>query len=483
MTKTIGVCVIAKNEEALIGRMLESVREADQIVVVDTGSTDRTVEIARSFGAEVYLDFIWVDAFDLAQNHAKSKMKTDWILSIDCDEFLTCSFEEVRRAVDQARDTVRVTMTAEGDPDNHFGFPRLFRNCPEIHWEKAIHKHLNIPGEGEEVGNVKITYGYSPAHLNDPDRSLRMLERTVELEENPVRNLYYLGREYYYKQRFQDTIDTLSRYVKVSHWPAEEADAHLIIAQAQYELAKVEQSSERMEASAGAILQAIKINPNFKEAILFMAMISSEANRSQWLRMARTANNNDLVWKRVPVEPVSDVYFIAPHNDDESLFGAYTLMREKPTVIVVTDSFIQPERGDVGCSAETRRQETISAMSLIGCPVVFLGIKDTELTEENLRERLRPFNPFKVYIPALQGGNAQHDLVSQVCSGLWGEKCEHYCTYTKTELYTTGGIEIKPTQKEIGLKAMMLACYTSQVNLPSTRPHFMAVMGKSEWLQ
>ena len=89
--KTVGACIIAKNEAALIGRMLESVKWCDQIVVVDTGSQDRTVEIAQAYGAEVHLDFVWCDDFSLCQNHAKAKMRTSWIISIDCDEILLSS--------------------------------------------------------------------------------------------------------------------------------------------------------------------------------------------------------------------------------------------------------------------------------------------------------------------------------------------------------------------------------------------------------
>ena len=192
---TIGLCVIAKNEEALIGRMLESCKWADQCVVCDTGSTDRTIEIAESFGAECYKDFIWCDSFSLAQNHAKSKMKTSWIISVDCDEIVLSTEEEIRSAIALAQNTVRVTMCSEHDK-NSFGFARIFRNTPEIFWEQAIHKHLNIPGEGEDIGNIRIQYGYSPAHQNDPDRALRILQKTVKEEKNPVRNLYYLAREY-----------------------------------------------------------------------------------------------------------------------------------------------------------------------------------------------------------------------------------------------------------------------------------------------
>jgi LmbE family N-acetylglucosaminyl deacetylase len=213
-----------------------------------------------------------------------------------------------------------------------------------------------------------------------------------------------------------------------------------------------------------------------------MADISTPENAKQWRRMAKTANNNDVLWDRVPREPLRDIIFLAPHNDDESLFGAYTLMRHKPLVIIITDGWIQYNRGDMGTYYEIRRQETIKAMKLAGCPVVFLGIKDTELTEDILWERLRGFNPEAIYVPAIQGGNLQHDIVGKVGLELFGKACERYTTYSKTELYTTGGWEIKPTHTEMELKNKMLDCYVSQINLPSTAPHFDAVRNRSEWL-
>jgi len=176
---------------------------------------------------------------------------------------------------------------------------------------------------------------------------------------------------------------------------------------------------------------------------------------------------------------------IIPHNDDDSLYLAYSLMREKPLVVVITDSHIQPERGDKGCSAEERREETIRAMEILKCPVVFLGIKDTELTKENFTERIRPFVGLgfeKVYAPAIQGGNWQHDIIGKVAKELWPD-CICYTTYTKEELWTKGKTEIIPTPEEIELKEKALWCYQSQINLPSTRPHFEAVLGKSEFYE
>lgn len=478
MSRTIAVAMIVKNEEALLARCLESIKEADAIYIADTGSTDRTIEIARQYTDNVFLDFIWVDDYSLAQNHIKSKVKEDWILSIDADEFLNVPFSEVRRAVELAQDVVRVKMIAEGSTEEgqlNFHFGRLFRNTPDIFWCQSIHKHLNIPGEGEEVGAVSIVYGHSPAHNNDPDRSLRMLEMAVSRQPDSARNHYYLGREYLYKQRYKDCIDMLNKYVKMSEWPAEKAEAYLEIGQAQAALGQYQEAAD-------AYLQAIKINTNFKEAILEMAAISTHENAVQWRRMAKTANNRDVLWDRVPSEPAPDVIFLAPHNDDETLFGAFTLLRVKPLVIIVTDSYIQPRRGDEGCTPAERRQETINAMSIAECPVAFLGIPDESLTEEILRERLKHFKPEMIYVPAIQGGNAQHDLVGKVAMELFGSKCERYTTYTKTELYTKGNYEIKPKHNELELKKKMLDCYESQLNLKSTLPHFLAVEGQSEWL-
>ncbi len=475
MSKTVAVVLIVKNEEALLARCLDSCKGADNYYILDTGSQDRTVEIARKYTDNVFLDFVWVDDFSAAQNFVKARVKEDIILSLDADEVLQCDFAEVRKAAELCRDTVKVKMVAEGDPDNTFGFPRLFRNCPEIYWVAAIHKHLNVPGDGEEVGNVVIQYGFSPAHHNDPDRSLRMLEHDVATNRGAVRNLYYLGREYWYKKRIAEAIVTLQRYVKASHWPAEEADAYLILSQAYYELLMVEEA-------AAAILQAIKINPDFKEAVEWMAHISSPVNRSQWVRMSRWASNRDLIWSRVPAEAPPNVWLISPHHDDESLFAAYTLMREKPNVVIVTSSHIQPNRGDLGCTDEIRQQETIAAMKIAECPVFFLGIKDTELTEDILIQRLNFFRPDKVYIPAIQGGNAQHDLVAKVCMQLFPNQYECYTTYSKTELYTTGKREIKPTADELEMKSRMLDCYDSQLSLRSTKPHFDAVRFQSEWM-
>lgn len=175
--------------------------------------------------------------------------------------------------------------------------------------------------------------------------------------------------------------------------------------------------------------------------------------------------------------------FISPHNDDETLFGAFTLLREKPLVLVVTDSFIQYKRGD-GITDIQRRNETISAMKILDCPVVFGNIRDDDCKDQFLLNLFNNFTAFeKVYAPAVYGnGNPHHDMIGVIAKLIYGDKVVFYSTYTKDNLYMTGKTEIIPTQEELELKSKALQCYKSQLSLPSTRPHFEAVLGKSEWL-
>ena len=85
---SISVCMIVKNEEAVLARCLDSLQQiADEIIIVDTGSTDRTKEIAALYTSRIY-DFTWVHDFSAARNFAFSKATKDYIYSADADEVL-----------------------------------------------------------------------------------------------------------------------------------------------------------------------------------------------------------------------------------------------------------------------------------------------------------------------------------------------------------------------------------------------------------
>src|ERR1041384_7423346 len=167
---------------------------------------------------------------------------------------------------------------------------------------------------------------------------------------------------------------------------------------------------------------------------------------------------------------------LSPHNDDESLFAAYTLMRERPLVIIVTDSDAHLA---AGITAHERREESRRACELLGVPVVFLGLKDGALEQHkaDLELRLAPFASQSwthIYAPAIQGGHKDHDAVGDVVSSMFSS-VSYYATYALRELFTPFGKEIEPTREEIDLKNRALDCYPSQIGLARDKSRFDAV--------
>lgn len=173
---------------------------------------------------------------------------------------------------------------------------------------------------------------------------------------------------------------------------------------------------------------------------------------------------------------------ISPHDDDSVLFAAAILQRYKPTILVCLDSWLQPNRGEIGCSAEERAAESEKAHAILGCGTIRLKLRDDSVTEDQLVAALTLEKDAYhiVYAPALQGGNEQHDAVSRAADKVFGSKVVHYTTYTREQLYTTGNAEIVPTAEELRLKREALYCFESQLRV--NMPHFAAVIGKSEWL-
>ncbi len=138
--------------------------------------------------------------------------------------------------------------------------------------------------------------------------------------------------------------------------------------------------------------------------------------------------------------------FLSPHDDDAVLFGAFTI-------------------------------------KMLECDEGRLMLRDDDVVEYEIDLRLANYADYDVvYAPALQGGNKHHDMVCRAAERVFGNKVIHYTTYTRTELWTEGELEVKPTEEELELKNKALECYQSQLKLPSTAPHFDAVLGRSEWL-
>jgi predicted SAM-dependent methyltransferase len=182
-------------------------------------------------------------------------------------------------------------------------------------------------------------------------------------------------------------------------------------------------------------------------------------------------------------------YLLSPHDDDSALFAAAICMREPLTVVVVADSYVQPARGDVGCSPAERAAETERAHAILGCGTLRLGLHDDDLEFEEVRNALSPVlrDADHLYVPALEGGHPHHDLVARAAvDDKHVDRVRCYSTYAKlsqygsADLQPVGTEEIVLTADEADRKMAALRCYESQIRV--NLPHFQAVTGRNEWL-
>jgi glycosyltransferase involved in cell wall biosynthesis len=228
----IAVYTICKNEEKYIEKWYESSKDANYHILTDTGSTDGTVELARSLGITVHQIALSPFRFDDARNASLLLVPddVDYCIALDVDEVLAPGWRE---ALNEAfiegidRPTYRriESFKEDGSPDAEFDGFKVHRRFG-IRWHYPIHEVPQWYGEGEEV--KQRIEGFEIHHHQNKETSrkqyLPLLEMAVK--ENPdSRNLYYLGREYTYYQRFKEATETLKQYLEKSFFPQERSAA------------------------------------------------------------------------------------------------------------------------------------------------------------------------------------------------------------------------------------------------------------------
>jgi len=212
---TLSVAMIVKNEEALLAQCLDTVKDiADEIVIVDTGSTDRTVEIARRYTDKVYFHK-WQNSFSEARNHSLDYCTCDWVLQIDADEeLLDPQLVKKTMAVLRNRpdvDAVIVPVLSESTAGtiSRTMFPRLFHR-EGCHYEGIIHNQLKHPGEAVTADIRFLHYGYnlSPERL-ERKNELMIQKLEKQLAENPDDTFAWtnLFDVWHAQGRWQDILD------------------------------------------------------------------------------------------------------------------------------------------------------------------------------------------------------------------------------------------------------------------------------------
>lgn len=280
----LSALIIAKNEEAIVRNALESVKDFDEIVFVDTGSTDSTLAIAREYTDKIF-NFEWCDDFAAARNFAIEKATGDWLFSIDCDHTLASTVDEVRAEIEKAEAGGHVGCFIKAYQGKHFHWGSTLFKKGDSKWVGKVHEYIS-PRPTFYTDVVK-NIGYSGNHAKDPDRNLRILEASPATS----RNLFYNARELYERKRYDEAIAKFQEYFKNPSWDAERAEAYLTMARCYW-------FTNRGDEARKACMEAIRVNPDFKEALLLMSAMHFEPWKSKWKRIADNATNKDVLFVR-----------------------------------------------------------------------------------------------------------------------------------------------------------------------------------------
>jgi glycosyltransferase involved in cell wall biosynthesis len=223
---TISAVLIVKNEAKVIERCLKSLHGVDEIIVLDTGSSDKTASIARAYtrhviGTPLIIPFHFAEARNRADGYASS----DWILTIDADEVLAegafAKIKDELSKIDTLVSALRVKFIFSDEDGKNTSFLRKLKvyRRGDWKWHYRVHEIL------KPVIDAPLAAAYVDAqiiHVPDPEKSVRrrqnlkLLKLSVEEDPGYLRNIRQLGMEYYLLEQWSAAVDWLEKYLQKS---------------------------------------------------------------------------------------------------------------------------------------------------------------------------------------------------------------------------------------------------------------------------
>ena len=292
---TLSLCMIVRDEEEMLPRCLAAVRDAvDEIIVVDTGSTDRTIEIAESFGAKV-IEREWTGSFADARNVSFDAATGDWVMCLDADEVLVADDAQRLREIlgrtwREAFYLVETNFTGElgdGTAVTHNAL-RVFRNRPEYRFEGRIHEQIahNLPsGQPEriEITDVRVEhYGYLGVVRDAKDKSRRnieLLERQRDEAGEDSGFLHFnLGSEYAALGENDDACASFETSWEIMRGRPDLA-AYGYIPALVARLVRARRLTGKLQESVDLADEGLRLLPGFTDLVYEQAQAAAEAGR------------------------------------------------------------------------------------------------------------------------------------------------------------------------------------------------------------
>ena len=219
---TLGLCMIVKNESQVLERVLTSATKfANEIVIVDTGSTDNTKEIAKKFTDKIY-DFEWIDDFSAARNFALSQIKSDYWIWLDADDIVpqktADGIAEFMKNTDGTIDVVMlpyiINMTADGKPLFSYYRERIIKNNSDFYWQGCVHEVIQPKGN---IVNLDFPIVHDkPKGRKNGTRNLDIYRKNIaDGLILSARERYYYARELYYNGFITDAINEFNNFINM----------------------------------------------------------------------------------------------------------------------------------------------------------------------------------------------------------------------------------------------------------------------------
>jgi tetratricopeptide (TPR) repeat protein len=355
----LSLCMIVRDEAELLGACLQSVAgAADQMIVVDTGSRDRTAEVARAAGAEVHA-FAWCDDFAAARNASVAYARGDWILCLDADERLAPgSAAVIRRAIeaggfdcgllrlhnaDRAGAATDDVLSGSARLDDPLALPRLLRRTPDLAFNGLVHESvgewMTRPGRRVRMLDADIIhFGRTSEMIRSRakvQRDIGLLRLRCAAEPDDVTAFGYLALELWQSGAIEEARRTVDQgWPLLPRQPGHRSVLRLAVARAALQLyaadpAAVLQTVLEAEPFEGAHPDLVYLRGQANE-VLALRLPAGDTRRRALLESALTSYR-----EAVAPRPVSGVgYLIAGSNGwaAQTRLGTVLLLLGRPTL-------------------------------------------------------------------------------------------------------------------------------------------------------
>lgn len=276
----IAVYTIAKNEEQFVEKWAESAKEADYLFILDTGSTDNTVEKAKSLGINVVVATIDPWRFDLARNASLSLIPDDidMCIALDMDEVLVPGWREELEKVkpETTRPRYKYTWSWEnGKPGLQYGGDKI-HSRHGYRWKHPVHEVL-VADEMQEIQEwTNLEIHHFPDQTKSRGQYFPLLELAVEEDPTDDRNTYYLAREYFFHNMLDKASEMFKRHLDLPSavWAPERAASMRYLAKCEpekweYWLMKARQESPGRRECLVELAYNHYVNKNWQQCLNF----------------------------------------------------------------------------------------------------------------------------------------------------------------------------------------------------------------------